>query len=763
MALLNAEKSIKKKSEFIGYTGTSIAGGAFDEEYLTNWDMITAIDTYDKMRRSDSQIKMVLSAIKNPIKSAIFTHVQDENNDKSEEITDYLNWNWFENPLFDFDQWLSELLTYLEFGFSIHEKKFSVYEHSDFGLVHVISGMGFRKQSTIQEWDIKGNQGLQGVRQITYGDTVNDNRTSDVYIPVEKLCIFVNEREGDLWEGISILRPCYGPWFRKNLYLKLNAIGIEKAAIGTPIGTYPRGMETSDDKTEFTNILKNFAVHQSSYILKPSGFDVDVIKIDFDSDKIMSAIKYEDIQMSKSILFQFLELGTSGSTGSFALGADLSDIALSALQYVGDGICKKIDSINRNLVRWNFGDVDYIPYAKCSGINQKSGKELSEVVKMFADAGIIRPDDRLEAEIRERYNLPNAETTREQDELKRSKQAPDVTTPTIPEPEVKPSDETPDEVENDETKVIENAKLAESSNGFWRELTEYEKSINFTEINQDFETEKDKLHRMMKIDLAKLSDRAIRGVESLLKRNKDDKAKAALSFDLNGKSYEVDLAKQYARIVGVGAKQAESDLKIKLSELYTLAETDPLKYLPEHVIAALKLQARYQAGVHVQEIERIVAAGIMTGVEQQMDEAQILAGINVELNEYVESGVIANAAGTAVSININRGRDGWFFNPSNIKQIQAFQYSAILDTRTTDICLSLDGKISKPNDRDLIGLRPPNHHNCRSILVPITINEKKPEITGMFIDPDNPSLKKRYKDEGKPKPNMQKIQKSRTL
>jgi len=52
-----------------------------------------------------------------------------------------------------------------------------------------------------------------------------------------------------------------------------------------------------------------------------------------------------------------------------------------------------------------------------------------------------------------------------------------------------------------------------------------------------------------------------------------------------------------------------------------------------------------------------------------------------------------------------------------------FEYSAIIDERTTEICERLNGRIITRNDTHLI---PPNHYNCRSILVPTNVPIGKP-------------------------------------
>jgi hypothetical protein len=51
----------------------------------------------------------------------------------------------------------------------------------------------------------------------------------------------------------------------------MQAIGIEKYAIPTPIGTIPEGKQNSDQVANFEAALQNFTAHEKSYILKPPG------------------------------------------------------------------------------------------------------------------------------------------------------------------------------------------------------------------------------------------------------------------------------------------------------------------------------------------------------------------------------------------------------------------------------------------------------------------------------------------------------------
>jgi SPP1 gp7 family putative phage head morphogenesis protein len=69
---------------------------------------------------------------------------------------------------------------------------------------------------------------------------------------------------------------------------------------------------------------------------------------------------------------------------------------------------------------------------------------------------------------------------------------------------------------------------------------------------------------------------------------------------------------------------------------------------------------------------------------------------------------------------MNEARFAEFTDPALGDFVVALEYSAILDDRTTDICESLNGKVYSADSDEWDNIRPPNHFNCRSVLVPIT-------------------------------------------
>lgn len=69
---------------------------------------------------------------------------------------------------------------------------------------------------------------------------------------------------------------------------------------------------------------------------------------------------------------------------------------------------------------------------------------------------------------------------------------------------------------------------------------------------------------------------------------------------------------------------------------------------------------------------------------------------------------------------MNEARFAEFTDPEIGDFVVALEYSAILDDRTTDVCEALNGKVWSEDSDMWDKFRPPNHYNCRSVLIPVT-------------------------------------------
>ena len=67
----------------------------------------------------------------------------------------------------------------------------------------------------------------------------------------------------------------------------------------------------------------------------------------------------------------------------------------------------------------------------------------------------------------------------------------------------------------------------------------------------------------------------------------------------------------------------------------------------------------------------------------------------------------------------NETRYEYFTDPALEGFVEAFEYSAILDENTTEVCSQMDSVTWPADDPRWDTLKPPLHYNCRSVLIPV--------------------------------------------
>jgi len=125
----------------------------------------------------------------------------------------------------------------------------------------------------------------------------------------------------------------------------------------------------------------------------------------------------------------------------------------------------------------------------------------------------------------------------------------------------------------------------------------------------------------------------------------------------------------------------------------------------------------------IQEIYKTFAAKGMISEDQAVD--ALAEALEIENPTYRLQTVIRTNSFEAV----NEGRFNYFTDPELGGFVTALEYSAILDSRTTTICSELDGKVYPLRSDEWEKYRPPNHYNCRSLLVPVTERDEDIAIT----------------------------------
>lgn len=124
--------------------------------------------------------------------------------------------------------------------------------------------------------------------------------------------------------------------------------------------------------------------------------------------------------------------------------------------------------------------------------------------------------------------------------------------------------------------------------------------------------------------------------------------------------------------------------------------------------------------------DRLVRKGFTTLEALQLEESRedVLSRTIELLGDALDTANVPAYIDTLVRTNtfeaLNEARFAEFTDPALEGFVQGLEYSAILDDRTTEICEHLDGRTYLSSSPVWDQYRPPNHYNCRSILIPVT-------------------------------------------
>lgn len=727
-------REVEVKTIEVGSTGTEIYSGYIHEEYLKELNGPDWADKIDMMRRSDTNIKMVLSAIKLPLKSSpwtisIKTDVTDEQKEAAELQQKLISKIIFDDLNISFTGLIGEILTCIDFGYSIFDITHAVKTDPVFGTYNTLKAIGYRSQRTIERWNLNGGH-LQTVTQIADGDL-----GGSFELDARFLLHFAPEKEGQNYEGISILRACYGPWLRKNEFLKKLAVGIEKYAVPTPTLKVPPGTEGQKEYQSVKKALQCYTSGAANYLIIPQGFDLTFNNVSVDVEKIRAAINAENQEMVNSILASFLLLGQNGA-GSLALSGTLSDFFSQTVQYIADHISEQFErKIFKPLIKMNFGtDTCYVDL-KCDGLEHRANESWSNMVNAFLISGAIIKDEDLEKNLREKLKLP---------------------------PKMK------QENINNEN-IIEPVQLAEKK-----------KNKNYKEANLIRDTA-DRIRSVTTGILPTIAEKYIASVMSKkIASNQANAIKAPLMATVPSVTQYAKIIQTPLMIAAIEAQGIQEKLfkpkNKKLSEFRLAADkfkkvTDAvneyeraLERLAASVTAEEKSDAIYALG-RISDKVNLIFANYLSYDQKQRTSAAAEVLADVQKNDLVKAidlqfqnsigyasddeleqdmldaatKVISGPTSTSgpdvqasQAVNQALKEEAEKYADETGDEIVSYTFIAVDDDVTTDICRELNNATFSADDPNIERYSPPLHFNCRSFLgVNTSSMRNNPEITGL--------------------------------
>jgi phage gp29-like protein len=392
-----AEKRKAPPLNELGATGTTIFSGVLsDSEYNTKLQAGQSYDEYDRMR-NDGTVRAGLTAIKLPLLNATWGMDPASDSAQDREIAERLEQALIYGMTIPFKVFLRQALLMLDYGSMPFEK---VWEMRD-GLV-MLRKIAPRMPKTVQQWLVDETGGLRGITQAT----TNSGGFQTVEIPVEKLLAFVNELEGSNFRGVSLLRSAWKHYFYKDNFYRVQAIAIEKRAVGVDVGTLKGDAKTPEKQRELERALMTLHAHEKQFFTEVD--DQFGYRLETGGAGVldpMSAIEHHDLRILRSILAEFIGMG-AGSTGSLAMHGDKTSFFLMALGGIGSNV---IDTVSSHLIKqwvdYNWS-VDAYPRLRHSRLEVRDLASFANAVLALTQAGALTPDAEVERESRTLLNLP---------------------------------------------------------------------------------------------------------------------------------------------------------------------------------------------------------------------------------------------------------------------------------------------------------------------------------------------------------------------
>lgn len=389
----------KPTEEELGATGTVYsAGQIIQPDY--NADLVgeKALEVYDKMRRSDGTVAAMLAACSLPIRAATWGVRSASDDAKDKEIAELVERSLFGMTI-TWDDFLRHALLMEVFGFYVFEKVWELDGDRVWG-----RKLAPRMPQTINEWRFDDTGGLASIRQLAW----RKEQLGYIDIPVDKLLVFTLNREGSNYTGISLLRPAYKHWFLKDKLYRIDVMAAERHGVGIPVGSIKDAGVSATEIEKAERALRSLHAHEKGYLMEPSNriaFRIEDMK-GGTLRSIIESIQHHDVQIARSVLAEFLTVGT-GDSGSWAMVRDKSSFFLLALQSIAKNIA---DTINRyyvqQLVDFNFEGVQDYPILEYSRLESRDATNLANAVSALLTSGGLTADPELEGTLRTELDLP---------------------------------------------------------------------------------------------------------------------------------------------------------------------------------------------------------------------------------------------------------------------------------------------------------------------------------------------------------------------
>lgn len=540
--------------------------------------------------------------------------------------------------------------------------------------------------------------------------------------------------------GTSDLRSAHTAWFTKCQIIRYFGRFLEGSAKPIPHASYePKMPQARVD--DMLNILKRFQANTA--IVYPKDFEVGFLEAKSQGEAYVKAINMFNMFIGRALFVPDL-LGFTGSEssggGSQALGREQVNIFFKHIQKRRRLIERVVNkNIIQPLVAWNFGNVEMFPKFQLKPITDDDAKDLAKTFIEAMNGRLYKPTPEEINHFRGLIKFPQTDDVEFHEESIPSGGAGGFNpfNPNKPEgpgaPELKQT-MPPDDPEaaakvNKEVSNIDSKKKVELKKGkeyaaFSPPPGKFKDKTNLKAIESALEGGRE----MFMTDSASVVNDIYEDLIDQIQKKKilGDNPKIGRIDTIKLKKLkqlQLVIKKHLRKAWGDHRTIARQEL-VKQAFIVNKAEFKVDEVIKETYAAPLEsdtfLELLDQESFDfVGRWEFNITEDAKIAMRQAIREGQPLSSVISILDDKSKKAAMVSLeryARTKFTEVMNRARVEEF---KDAKVVDGYQYSAVLDGRTTEICRGLHGKQFKKGTEPI----PPLHFNCRSILIPITIFE----------------------------------------
>ena len=560
-------------------------------------------------------------------------------------------------------------------------------------------------------------------------------------IDLDKFVYFIHNPEFDQHYGQSDLREAYRAWYNKDVTIKLYNRFLERMAGGLIEARPKEGQALkvgSADYNAIVSVINN--LQSAGSALLPSTIELELHQAT-STDQFEKAITMHDLAIAKALLVpNLLGVTHTGQTGAYAQ----SQTQLEAFLWTLDADASRLtDSLNEQafqpLSEINFAD-GIGPKFKFKPVSEEKKMELIETWQSLVQAGAVEASDTDEEHIRELLDFPEKGNPLE------------VNQPVAAVPGNEPSGT---RSKGRSKRVQESVSshggetIIGESRGVYGDIAfnRAVKRVSFEVINR-------RTRELESRHVSDLSNALGTMVGVFAERVKAEKlgTPAGGGYEtIDGLDFDAREKAKVKKVVVAGLREAWNlglkHAKDEINRAKGERTSVDMARIDEDAAEYLRANGFRMLGNLTDDMRAIILSVMMNGMKfswttddivKKIWEAMMKQGFMALATGVVGSGrteeeilealadaeITASRLRTAVRTNsfeaINEARYAFYTDPSLGGFVEAFEYAAVLDNRTTEICRHLDDRVYPADDPIWTVYNPPNHYNCRSLLVPIT-------------------------------------------